>query len=77
MRFGERHSSANVLVWRALQFRQCFGLAGATVQRMFWFGERHSPASPPRLRNVGYGRAVALALRILLLTYARCTQTQA
>jgi len=24
-------------------------------------GERHTPASPPRLRNVGYGRAVTFA----------------
>jgi len=36
-------------------------LASVTFQLMFWFGERHSPASPPRLRNVGYGRAIALA----------------
>jgi hypothetical protein len=33
---------------------------------MFRFGERYSPASPPCLHNVGYGRATALALEILL-----------
>ena len=31
---------------------------------MFRFGERQSPASPPRLRNVGYGQAIALVEHI-------------
>jgi hypothetical protein len=34
---------------------------GVLYQKTITEGSRHTPASPPRLRNVGYGRAVPLA----------------
>ena len=39
MRFGERHSSANVSVWRALQP----GLASMLAQRRLWPGYSARP----------------------------------
>ena len=56
-----------ILAWRdvAVRYKQTvIGLAWAQAGGLLGAaGERHSPASPPRLRNVGYGRPASDAAR--------------